>query len=460
MDFFDKALQDIQNDGGAHIVAFPEYAIYGAVFSLMSRETMSQFLEHIPNMIFPLSYKIIPCSDPAFSDRPVLQSLSCLAKKYKIVLVANIGDIQPCSGEQCRSDGSYYFNTNVVFEADGELIAKYHKINLYGIEAKLFDSGSHSNYTCVSFETSFGVTFATFTCYDLLFREPASCLLNKNIKNFVLPTEWGSSYPFYISTAIQQGWSRKHGVNLLAANQHFANTFSTGSGIYSSGVARHYIMNGEAEIPANGHVITADLSQDGYTAQGDKVLLSVGGIKSKGNTYLNFELIPLHCDTTTNSSAECKNANFNGAKPLLLGKGDKSMIKVEHHNDELNLDLTCNLEYSIKSSLLVQEQYALGAYIGSSKSNKEFVFAVCTLVKCPSFDKCGEPVVGYKTDTIFDKVVLSGTFADGSNVYVTAFGNNLKLLEPNKMVIEPNTVTIIGNNQPLLAASLWTRVYN
>ena len=79
-----------------------------------------------------------------FKDRPVLSRLSCLARDYSVVLVANMGNIQNCMGSaNCPPDGHFQFNTNVVFEADGTLIAKYHKINLYAGEHKIFDSGEY-----------------------------------------------------------------------------------------------------------------------------------------------------------------------------------------------------------------------------------------------------------------------------------------------------------------------------
>ena len=139
-----------------------------------------------------------------------MQRLSCLARQYSVVLVANMGDIQKCentsSNYNCPSDGHFQFNTNVVFEADGSLVAKYHKLNLYAGEKTYFNSGGVlPNTSCISFKASFGVTFGTFTsCYDLLFSEPANCLLNRGIKNFILPTTWGSAFPFYMSAAVQQ----------------------------------------------------------------------------------------------------------------------------------------------------------------------------------------------------------------------------------------------------------------
>lgn len=433
---FEKALDTVHLAGGVDIVVFPEDAILGEAF--FSREEIAPYLEAIPEVVSTSNNKFNPCSDSNFTDRPILQRLSCLARDYHVVLVANMGDTQPCisnTSKSCPKDGKYYFNTNVVFESDGTLVAKYHKVNLYAGEARIFNPGSYSNSSCISFETSFGVTFGTFTCYDLLFQEPANCLLSKGIKNFVLPTAWGSSYPFYMSVAVQQGWSRKHSVNFLASNQHFKMTYSTGSGIYSNGVARHYIMSGETWSLATGHVVIAELPEDphqvitNYTQVGNRS--DVADIKAKTNTYLNFTLL----------------------------QRQDGVIEVGYQSINDGSDLVCKLEYTIVSTTN-EEQYGLGAYIGTSNDDSKFQFAVCTLVKCTSSGKCGEPVDGYQTRTIFKNILLSGTFPYGSELYATALGNGLKLLDPTTMAIQSNSLTVTNYNLPLLAASLWTRVYS
>ena len=427
---FELALDTLLKAGGANIVVFPEDAILGEAF--FSREEIAPYLEAIPEVTPDLSH-INPCSDSSFGDRPILRKLSCLAKKYSVVLVANMGDIQPCTSEQCPKDHKYNFNTNVVFETDGTLIAKYHKMNLYAGEANIFNPGVYSNNTCISFETSFGVTFGTFTCYDLLFQEPANCLLSKRIQNFVLPTAWGSSYPFYMSIAVQQGWSRKQGINLLAANQHFKITYSTGSGIYSNGVARHYIISGDSWPIATGQVIVADLPKDpnGLFANTTQIgnRSNEANINSKTNTYLNFTLL----------------------------QDKEGTVEAKYHDLNSGSDLGCKLEYSIKS-MPKKEQYALGAYIGKSVDDSNFQFAVCTLVKCSLSGTCGKPEDGYEAETVFNRISLSGTFPAGSDVYATALGSQLVLLHPTLIEVGINSMSISGNSQPLLAINLWTRI--
>lgn len=69
-----------------------------------------------------------------------------MALKNKIFLVANLGTKQPCkhTDPHCPRDGRYQFNTNVVFNDAGTLIATYRKHNLYFEYA--FDTPTEPDY--------------------------------------------------------------------------------------------------------------------------------------------------------------------------------------------------------------------------------------------------------------------------------------------------------------------------
>lgn len=72
-----------------------------------------------------------------FGYTPVQERLSCLAKNNSIYVVANMGDKKPCntSDPQCPPDGRFQYNTDVVFDSLGKLVARYHKVILINVLA-------------------------------------------------------------------------------------------------------------------------------------------------------------------------------------------------------------------------------------------------------------------------------------------------------------------------------------
>ncbi len=433
---FEVAVKSAKEEG-VQIIVFPEDGIIGGGF--LSREQLLLFLEMVPDV--PSSKPINPCVDSSFQDRPILKKLSCLAREYEIVVVANMGDKQPCHtspNRTCPPNGWYQFNTNVAFDGDGTLLAKYHKKHLFGPEKLLFDASNSTG--CVSFTTSFGVKFGTFTCYDILYSDPADCLLRSDIQHFIFPTAWGSVYPYYMSIAVQQSWSWKHSVNLLAANQHYPHPifdfYSTGSGLYSGGVAMDYYISGMEFQLATGQMIIADLPVDPRKLQPHSQIgnrSDIGNVGASGVAYPKFVLLQ--------KSIGSVNVSYNSAK---LGR-----------------ELQCMVEYEIENSP-DGDTYGIGAFIGSSTTDPTFSFAVCTLCKCASgsVDSCGQPVKNYETSTVFKEVRLSGDFSKGSEVLVTLLGSGLELIDLHQVSKRGEGDFVVkGLNEPLLAFSLWSGIF-
>ena len=437
---FEKVLKRITAEGGAQIVVFPENAILGVDLE-RTRKNIYPYLEVIPT---PQLSNLIPCSDAEYSDRPILTNLSCFARNYNVVLVANMGEVQHCSGDfvDCPKDGHFQFNTNVVFENDGRLIAKYQKQHLYDIENNIFDPGSQI-YSSIAFNTSFGVTFGTLTCLDILHKEPGSNLVSTlNVKNFILPLAWGNNFPFHMSLVVEQSWSLKHQVNLLAANLQYSHEsfkghsrlayYSSGSGIYSSGRAIHYYISDINLSSAMGDIIIAEVPKDperSNTGNDNGKVLHPENIKSRTSTYLTYRFLE----------------HSNG------------VIEVTHKYLEKS-SITCRLEYSIQIHGLL-ERYALGAFIGVKPRDQSFGYAACVIVKCrtSNIQDCGSPIEGYSSNTLFNSLHISGTFPNDSEVYAGALGSGLKLLQPDLLKVSSNSLTIIGYDRPLLSASLWAK---
>ena len=461
-------------DKGADIIVFPEDGIYG--FAFFSRKDLLPYLEVIPD---PSEGRYTPCIDPGFSDRPVLTFLSCLAQRNEIAIVANMGDKQKCdnsfsnnsphSGSNisaCPPDGWYMYNTNVAFDTDGSLLAKYHKTHLYAGESEIFNTPTPIPH--ITFNTSFGVTFGTFTCYDILYCDPPLELVNEGVRNFVFPTAWGNFYPFYTSIGFQQAWSWRTGSNLLAANQHFPNKHSfpqdigfylTGSGVYSAGEALSTFISGENFLPATGHLLLAKLPKQPPNTPSEFDTLHKNQT-DKEKVMANLVRPAASCINNDVSGIDMKSStylNYTALEAQLTG-----IVTASYTNTD-GLQLHCSLVYS-RVDQSASETYALGAYIGSytgsSPHDEDLYYGVCSLVKCASSDltTCGSPVKEYTAETVFEKIELSGGFPDESLVFPVVLLNELELVSPDSVELRDRGVIIKAVGKPLLSASLWARV--
>uniref|UniRef100_A0A224XDX6 Putative biotinidase n=1 Tax=Panstrongylus lignarius TaxID=156445 RepID=A0A224XDX6_9HEMI len=158
------------------------------------------------------------------STHEVLKSLSQAAIDNKLYVVVNLHELYKNGTKE------YKYNTNVVFDRNGTVIARYRKYNLFG--ERNLNRPETPEY--VMFNTDFGVTFGTFTCFDIVFEEPAMGLVTKyNITDIVFPTAWFSELPLYIAIQEQSAWAYATDVNLLASGYNNMSTGNTGSGIYA-----------------------------------------------------------------------------------------------------------------------------------------------------------------------------------------------------------------------------------
>ncbi|NXF93922.1 BTD Biotinidase, partial [Eubucco bourcierii] len=345
---------------GAQIIVFPEDGIHGFNF------TRSSIYPYLDFVLHSHSVKWNPCREPyLFNDTEVLQRLSCMALKNKIFLVANLGTKQPCeqTDPHCPSDGRYQFNTNVAFNDDGMLVATYRKHNLYFEYA--FDTPPQPDYQF--FDTPFAGKFGMFTCFDILFFEPAVNLIKQyNLKQIAYPTAWMNQLPLLSAVEFQQAFATAFSINILAANIHHPTLGMTGSGIYTpvkSFTYHNMESYGGKLIVAEIPVITTD-----YETNLDK---TPSRASEKGNEqsppqfyaemmYDNFTFVPVW--------------------------GEKGELQVCANT------LCCYLHY--QKAVLTDELYALGVFDGLHTVHGTYYVQACALVKCGglSFSTCGQEV--------------------------------------------------------------------
>uniref|UniRef100_A0A8C0A0A3 Biotinidase n=1 Tax=Anas zonorhyncha TaxID=75864 RepID=A0A8C0A0A3_9AVES len=336
---------------GAQIIVFPEDGIHGFNFT---RRSVYPYLDFVPHS---RAVKWNPCREMyLFNDTEVLQRLSCMALNNKIFLVANLGTKQPCAhtDPHCPSDGRYQFNTNVAFDDAGMLVATYRKHNLYFEYA--FDAPPEPDYEL--FETPFAGKFGMFTCFDILFFEPAVKLIRQyNVRQVVYPTAWMNQLPLLSAVEFQQAFATAFNINILAANIHHPTLGMTGSGIYTP--VKSFIYHNMESY--GGKLIVAEIpGQENPARVLEKGMEQLPPQFYAEMMYDNFTFVPVW--------------------------GEKGELQVCSNT------LCCYLNY--KRAVLTDELYALGVFDGLHTVHGTYYVQACALVKCGglSFSTCGQEV--------------------------------------------------------------------
>eukprot|EP01101_Sappina_pedata_P007893 TRINITY_DN4260_c0_g1_i1.p1 TRINITY_DN4260_c0_g1~~TRINITY_DN4260_c0_g1_i1.p1 ORF type:complete len:518 (-),score=114.20 TRINITY_DN4260_c0_g1_i1:27-1559(-) len=376
----------------AQIIVFPENGITGNGFK--ARKTILPFLETIPDPHANLSQVIIPCKNAEFTECPILSRLSCLAKKYSIHIVANVGDVQPCSKHEpaCPSDGRYQYNTLVAFSDYGRLIGRYHKIHLYN--EQYFDSAAVPR--ALTFETTFGVTFGMMVCFDLSFGFPSSEYRRMGVKDIVYSANWVNLSPFQTAVEVQSGWSRFFDAKLLASGVG-KGMRSSGSGIYQSGQALSYIFN---PMQITGGMVLAKVPIE----KGSRVIDQggdAGPIDSSGGDDEFDPDIPVEIfDNDEDSRYE----------PFVAYPGTSKTITGTSGN------ITCTVSYTVSDNKVkgAPESYILIIWQGDKiKGALPAPFAYCGIQRCSGSKKgiCNSASLeGLKASTVFTSLHISGDF--------------------------------------------------
>ncbi|XP_055982092.1 pantetheinase [Sorex fumeus] len=410
---------------GAKIIVTPEDGIYGTRFN---RESIYPYLEDIPDP----QVNWIPCNNPRrFGRTPVQERLSCLAKNNSIYVVANIGDKKTCnaSDPQCPPDGRYQYNTNVVFDAQGKLVARYHKQNLFMGEDQ-FNTPKEAEF--VTFNTSFG-KFGLFTCFDILFHDPAVTLVKDfHVDSIVFPTAWMNVLPHLTAIEFHSAWAMGMGVNFLASNLHNPSRRMTGSGIYApdSPKAFHYDMKTN-----EGKLILSQLSSHPYRPVVENWSSYANGVKEfpRGNE-------------------EFKGTIFFDEFTFV------KLAEIAGNYTVCQKDLCCHLSYKM-SEKRSDEVYVLGAFDGLHTVEGSYYLQVCTLLKCKTTDlvTCGSSVE--TASTRFEMFSLSGTFRT-QYVFPEVLLSEVKLAPGEFQVSRDGRLfSLKPLSGPLLSVTLFGRLY-
>lgn len=388
---------------GAQILVFPEDGLHGFNFTRPSIYPFLDFLPHPPL----LSWN--PCLEPhRFNDTEVLQRLSCMAIKGEMFLVANLGTKQPClvSDPGCPEDGRFQFNTDVVFSSNGTLVGRYRKHNLY-FEAA-FDTPPTADLT--TFETPFAGSIGVFTCFDILFFDPAVKLIrDTRVKHVVYPTAWMNQLPLLAAIQIQRAFAVAFGINVLAANIHHPSLGMTGSGIHTPQKSFWYH---DMEDP-EGRLLVAQVPRNPLGLVGAEK--AVDKVDPSHHRFLKVLAGDPSCERDS-GGVPCEEAPTQSLPTAPTFHAEMmydtfTLVPVHEKAGYLQVcsrGFCCHLLY--KRPSLSQELYALGVFEGLHTVHGTYYLQVCALVKCGglSSDTCGQEVT--EATGVFD-LHLWGNFS-------------------------------------------------
>jgi len=400
------------------------------------------------------SSRTVPCDD---STDGVLHEYSCAAKENELYLAANIAELVKA---RFGKDQTLY-NTMVVFDRTGAIIARYRKKHLFFEPG--FTAGQQQDELAM-FETDFGVTFGTHICFDIFFQRPSlNNIRNRGVRDFVMSVSWVDILPFFQSINIFNGWSRAVKSNLIVAGEYDPATTQMGTGIFRgfSDMNHTYVYNNTGGHLVVGTVDTCKSTKATYTpkAMTEKPLASVDGL---GKVIQLYEEPAQHYMMSDDLSKYAM-------KPLPLSVSREGWTNVSACKDSFccQVDYQHNFNESADGS-----GYQLAVYEGFIVRQRGETFIklysqICSVVWCADqadIQTCGDNLWYTWAADQFGPFVLKSSFANNSLVIPTVITREKTLVDNDQIdVSTENRKTEMFVKTPvdnLLSAALLARVFD
>uniref|UniRef100_A0A1Y1L082 CN hydrolase domain-containing protein n=2 Tax=Photinus pyralis TaxID=7054 RepID=A0A1Y1L082_PHOPY len=338
-----------------------------------------------------------------------LTSLSCAAIKYQTYIALNLYERTPCSGKECPADGWSFYNTDVVLNRKGAIISKYRKYNLFG---EIFMTRPEKPDISI-FRTDFNETFATFICFDIMFRKPSLDLVTQyGVKSILFSSMWFSEMPFLTALQTQQHWAYATNSTLLASGANDRQKGSGGSGIYQG-----------AAGPLVFAIVGADASKG--------LVAKVPGAAARSKDTRAVDRKAKEMDEFRILSDNLKPYT---SKLVLRGNNnvDTSVCSGANETHQFCCHFQLELEWQAKpvNDDKKHYQYHMVAFSGTRTFARvsNGGIEVCAVVAClnDSLSSCGKRFRDYNTvswPTTFKKIVIEAEFDEDPNKF--QFPNSL-----------------------------------
>ncbi|XP_065204542.1 vanin-like protein 1 [Planococcus citri] len=387
------------------IVVFPEGGIHG--YAPMGRYTALLTSSYVPSV----HQFIVPCHHKDYEEN-ALHYFSCAAKENNLYVAVNL--IEKVSSPRSFTwDGHLLYNTEVVFDRNGMVIARYRKYNLY-TEKWGYEISSPDKPELVTFTTDFGVEFGVFTCFDIFFDEPALELVKKRkITHFIHSSQMMTRLPFLTASSVEFGWSFALDVIVLSSSNPYPK-YTIGTNVYFGRLqgTRTYIKPFRTStiiispVPINPH-LTSPQYPDEYRS-----LQKYTPRNARPTSFLVEHVL-----------------NRMTTKPLIMFKNNTSNFTYKKATFE------CNISASWKQPGFIPN-YQFIAYAGLNNYSVAAInnyVEICGLVLCSrtTYSSCLQPA--YFEDAlkmVFESVNVSTRSTSLDSVRIpTAFDSNLVALD-------------------------------
>ena len=175
----------------------------------------------LSSCVFSDTRGVVPCGNPAYSDQPILQQLSCgLASSGAAAVVVGAVESVSCTGqESCPPDGQWLYNVALGVGGDGSILAVYRKAHLFS-EASCLDPGTPMPVTfTATLPGGARASVGLLVCYDVEFHAAVASLVAAGADAIALPMQWMNTVPVSSAQALQQAVSYAYNTTLLAVRQ-------------------------------------------------------------------------------------------------------------------------------------------------------------------------------------------------------------------------------------------------
>ncbi|KAJ8984125.1 hypothetical protein NQ317_017335 [Molorchus minor] len=372
------------------LILFPESTLAGD-----SSEVPDPFTEILCNS-----------TDTRYQD--YLKEFSCAAIEYNTTVIINMVEKENCTLKNstgfCPSSGIVYYNANVAFNESGGVSGKYHKWNLFGE----YQKSPPAEVELTTITTKNNNTFGIFTCFDIMFDQPALNLTRDlGLTNILFPSMYFSELPFLTALQVQQMWAHENNVNLLGAGANSPEVGSGGTGIFigNKGPSEYAMIGGSG---------------------GTRLIVkSVPKLDIENNPYTEFSPIEEDIDSIASEMDSFYlmiDASLSNATSTLLNTSRSIISQEVCAGDTVKICCEFNVIISINETLSNategnQYVYHLVAYDGprSFSGLRDGGIESCGLIAClnESRSSCGQRFPNYYEivwPITFENISVSATF--------------------------------------------------